>query len=48
MWSHTVEELKPIEKYFACGGAWLTQSVEHATFDLGVMSFSPMLGTEIA
>ena len=27
------------------GGAWLAQSVEHTTPDLGVMSSSPMLGT---
>ena len=25
------------------GGAWLAQSVEHATLGLGVMSSSPML-----
>lgn len=28
------------------GGAWLAQLLEHATFDLGVRSSSPMLGTE--
>ena len=28
-------------------GTWLSQSVEHATPDLGVMSSSPMLGIEI-
>jgi len=27
--------------------AWLAQSVEHATLDLGVMSSSPTLGTEL-
>ena len=29
------------------GDIWLAWSVEHATLDLGVMSFSPMLGVEI-
>lgn len=28
-------------------GAWLAQSVEHATLDLGVMSLSPTLGVDI-
>ena len=28
-------------------GAWLTQSVEHVTLDLRVMSLSPSLGEEI-
>ena len=28
-------------------GAWLAQSVEHATLDLEVVSSSPMLDTEI-
>ena len=37
---------KPIkEKDF--GGTWLTQSVEHVTLDLGVVSSSSMLGVEI-
>ena len=27
--------------------AWLTQSVQHVTLDLGVLSLSPMLGAEI-
>ena len=29
------------------GGAWLAQSVEHATFDLVVMSSNPTLGAEM-
>lgn len=29
------------------GGTWLAQSVEHTTFDLGVMSMSPVLVLEI-
>ena len=29
-------------------GAWLAQSVEHVTSDLGVMSMSPKLGVEFA
>lgn len=29
-------------------GAWLAQSVEHATLDLGVVSLSPTSGVEIA
>ena len=29
------------------GGAWLAQSVEHATLDLGVMSLSPVLGIDL-
>ena len=28
-------------------GAWLAQSKEHVTLDLGVLSLSPMLGAEI-
>ena len=28
-------------------GPWLAQSEEHATLDLGVMSFNPALGIEI-
>ena len=28
------------------GGAWLAQSVEYATLDLGVLSSSPTLGVE--
>ena len=28
-------------------GTWVTQLVEHATLDLGVVSLSPMLGIEI-
>ena len=28
-------------------GTWLTQLVEHATLDLGVVSLNPMLGIEI-
>ena len=27
-------------------GAWLAQSVEHATLDLRIVSLSPMLGVE--
>ena len=27
--------------------AWLAQSVEHATLDLGIVSLSPTLGVEI-
>ena len=29
------------------GGAWLAQLEEHATLDLRVVSWSPMLGVEI-
>lgn len=29
-------------------GAWLAESVEHVTLDLGVLSASPMLGAELA
>ena len=32
-------------KYFR--GAWLGQSVEHVTLDLGVVSLSPTFGVEI-
>ena len=28
-------------------GAWLAQSVDHVTLNLGVVSLSPMLGVEI-
>lgn len=28
-------------------GAWLAQAMEHATLDLWVISWSPMLGVEI-
>ena len=29
------------------GSAWLAQSEEHSTLDLGIMSLSPTVGTEI-
>ena len=29
------------------GGAWLAESEEHVTLDLGVVSSSPMLGIEV-
>lgn len=36
--------LKALFIMLVLGGAWLAQSVEHVTLDLGVMSSNPMLG----
>lgn len=34
-------------KYYLKGGTWLSQSVKHATLDVGVVGLSPILGVEI-
>ena len=36
-----------LNKETALGGAWMSQSEEHGTRDLGVVSSSPALGVEI-
>ena len=35
-----------LKNFIVNGGAWLGQSVKHATLDLRVVSSSPMVGVE--
>ena len=44
---HTVNQHKDIVGKDKSRGAWLAQSVEHASVDLGAIGMSPMLGVEI-
>jgi len=43
-WGSRIAFHRNIKEYW---GAWLAQSVEHTTLDLGVVSSSPTLGVEV-